>query len=148
MLFSERRFQPVWILLFALLMTSTLGVAYAAAVSNLVGATLGLTLSGIAVFAWLRARSDILVDDTVLVVGKMTIERKFIGHVTALDEAAFLQRIRAGAQLTDVLTFTSTRRGGVVVEILDDNDPFRAWVIGCKSPQALARALTDHNISV
>jgi hypothetical protein len=146
--FSERRFQPVWILLFALLMTSTLGVAYAAALSNLIGVVIGFTLSGIAVFAWLRARSDILVDDMFLRVGRMKIERGFIGVVTALDEAAFLQRIRSGAQLTDVLSFTSTRRGGVVVEILDENDPFRAWVIGCKSPQALAQALTDHTASV
>ena len=148
MLYTERRFQPWWILLFALLMTSTLGVAYAAALSTLIGMSVGVALSGIAIYAWWRARSDIRVDAQFLYVGRMKLERGVIRSAEALDEPSFLHRIRAGALLTDVLSFTGTRSGGVVVEIVDNSDPFTAWVLGSRTPQKLATVLstTPHSV--
>lgn len=148
MLYREQRFQPWWILLFALLMTSTLGIAYAAAVSTPVGVIVGSGLSAIAVYAWVRARTDIYVDGGALTVGKMRLDRTFIASVSVLDRAEFLHRIRAGASVADVLSFTSTNSGGVVVELNDPLDPFTAWVIGSKSPQKLAAALTDSTTAV
>ena len=148
MLYNERRLQPWWLLLFALLMTSTLGIAYAAAISTLIGYSVGGTLSSIALFAWWRARSDIRVDADSLNVGRMRIERRFISQVRELTQEEFLHRIRAGASMTDVLSFTNTRTGGVVVEISDPSDPFTAWVLGSKSPRALVQALTVQQHSV
>ena len=131
----------------ALLMTISLGIAYAAATDTTLGTLIGFGLSALGVVFWLRAASHIEVTQTHLRVGRLNLERSVIGKVEVLDAAEFLKRLRANAKTTDALLFTRSNSGGVVVEILDSTDHYRHWVISSRNPQALASALNDSRTS-
>lgn len=142
MLYRERRNQPLWQLMLALLLTISLGIAYAAATSSTLGSIIGVGLSVPAVWLWRRAAADIELTDSFLCVGRLRLELSAIGTVTVLTPVDFLKRIRTGAKTTDLLLFNRTDGGGVALEIADETDPYRAWVISSRSPEKFAAALT------
>lgn len=142
-MYRERRTQPLWLLMLALLMTISLGIAYSAATSTMIGSLIGVALSFPAVWFWWRASSNIEVTPTHLLVGRLRLERECIGRVEVLNSEEFLHRIRVGSKTTDALLFTRTNTGGVVLEILDDTDPYRAWVVSSARPAELGAALRE-----
>jgi|688.fasta_scaffold670534_2 hypothetical protein len=139
--YSEFQFPPLWHALLALLVTSSLGIAYASAVSTIWGWLLGLLLSALAFWWWFAKGVQILVTDVNLQIGKLIIEKKYIGAVSALPAEEFLQRIRGGAHRQDVFVLRNVNFGGVEIEIKDERDPFCHWVVTSKHPSRLATTI-------
>ena len=140
-LFSEIQFSPVWHALLALLVTSSLGIAYGSAVSIVWGWSLGIGLSCIALFWWYKKSVKIQISSESFRVGNFKIENRFVGDVEHLDAAEFLMRIRSGAHRNDVFVLRNYANGGVVLEIKDSRDPFCHWVISSKHPSKLANVI-------
>lgn len=126
----------------ALLMTLSLAIAYAAATTTIFGVVIAVGLGLPAMWWWKSRAVDISVDSRVLRVGRMQLERSLVTSVEVLSNEQFLHRIRSGASTRDVLSFTFTHSGGVVVNFDDSSDPFKAWVIGTRHPQRLADVLS------
>lgn len=145
MLYRERRSQPLWLLFLALLMTISLGIAYSAATTTALGTFIGIALSAPAIWWWRSRAVDLAVDADTLRVGRMRLERRLITEVEVLNPEQFLHRIRSGASTKDVLSFTTTNTGGVVVRFADPTDPFNAWVLSSRQPERLAASLTPHD---
>jgi len=139
--YTERRWQPLWLLAFGWLMTLSLGVAYWVAVSPLVGSITALMTTAFVSALWFRGRADIRVDASGLHVGRYFLEPHFIGEVEALETESFRQRTRAGIKANDVVSLANPAHGGVVIHNSDASDPFKQWVLGSRRPHQLAQAL-------
>ncbi|MEY3696647.1 MAG: hypothetical protein RJA41_297 [Actinomycetota bacterium] len=139
--YSEIQFQPIWHALLALLVTSSLAIAYGSAVSIFWGWLIGVCFSLLAILWWYSKSVRILVFADEVQVGKFLIAKEFIGQVDSLDAGEFLDRIRSGAHRQDVFVIRNYSAGGVVIEIKDPQDPFCHWVISSKRPSKLAAAL-------
>jgi hypothetical protein len=146
--YSEIQFPPMWHAFLALLVTSSLGIAYGSAVSKFWGWLLGVGLSSLALLWWYRQSVRIFISNNNVQVGKFKIDKAFIGQAVSLDENEFLNRIRSGAHRQDVLIIRNYSVGGVVIEIDDPSDPFCHWVISSKHPSKLATALESRSESV
>ena len=142
--FSQKQYAPIWHAAFGLLVTSSLGISYGAAASAIWGLTTGIISSSLVIYWWLSKAILISVSADWVKVGKLNIERKYIGEVLSLTAPEFLERIRGGAHRQDVFVLRNLNAGGVVIEIKDNRDPFCHWVISCKSASKLASALTDY----
>lgn len=142
-IFSEVQYLPIWHAVLALLVTSSLGVAYGSAVSVVWGWMLGSVMSAIAIWLWFQKRIKIEITSKFLKVGKFTIEKEFIGQVLVLDQNDFLSRIRSGAHRNDVFVLRNYSNGGMAIEIKDSRDPFCHWVVSSKHPSKLAKAMVE-----
>jgi hypothetical protein len=140
--YSEIQFSPIWHALLSLLVTSSLGIAYASAVSGIWGLLIGIILSTIAIWWWIVKSVQISITNDLLVIGKYEIERKYIAKVSSLNSDEFLQRIRGGAHRQDVFVLRNLKNGGLEIEIKDDRDPFCHWVVSAKRPSRIATLLS------
>ena len=140
--YSELQFSPIWHVLLALLITSSLGIAYASAVSAFWGLAIGLILSAIAIWWWIAKSVQISVTKNLVTIGKYEIERKYISKVSPLTTDEFLQRIRGGAHRQDVFVLRNIKHGGFEIEIKDDRDPFCQWVVSAKHPSRIVTLLS------
>lgn len=143
MLYRERRSQPGWLLFLALLLTISLGIAYAAATTSTFGSVIGAALSIPAVVLWWKSASNITVTEEHLLVGRLKLDLSVIESATVLEPQEFLKRLRTDGKTTDLLLFTRTDAGGVVVELNDPSDPYRSWVLSSRHPQQLADAVNQ-----
>lgn len=140
--FREQRLQPWWLLLLAVTMTVSLGIAYGTAVGLPFGLATGALTSALAVAWWWQGRSPIAVDDRQLRVGRMRLDAADIGAVSSFAPAEFAVRISTGVRADEVHSLLHRQGGGVVVEVADETDPFRRWVIGSSHPAELAAAIS------
>ncbi len=143
LLYSDFQIAAFWQLLFALLVTSSLGVAYGSAVSAIAGWALGLFLSGFGIWWWLSKAIRIQVTAEHLIVGNFKIEREHIGKVRDFSSDSFLNRIRGEAHRQDLFVLRNLSKGGVEIEINDSKDPFCHWVITAKRPSRLTSTLAS-----
>ncbi len=96
---------------------------------------------------YISQRSVLTVEVTTqeLRVGEATIERKFLGTVTALSTDEMRQW---RGPLSDPAGYMALRfwlSRGVKVEINDPKDPTPYWLISSKKAQPLAAALQDRD---
>ena len=140
-LYSEYQLPPLWHLFLALLVTSSLGIAYGSAISLLWGWIVGLSLSSVALWWWVSKGIRIIITRAELQVGKFSIERAFIGQAETYAPTEFMDRIRSGAHRDDVFLLRGVRTGGVAVELKDSRDPFCHWVFTAKNPSKIVELL-------
>jgi hypothetical protein len=92
------------------------------------------------VLTWVAA-PRIELTDQKLSVGKVSIERKYLGHAKVVNaEGSFQER---GVKL-DARAFTSFQIGIkelVNIEIQDDLDPTPYWLVASRNPEVLAGLL-------
>lgn len=143
--YSEFQFPPVWHALLALLVTISLGIAYASAVSIFWGWLIGGGLSIIAIWWWVSKGVQIHISDEHIQIGKLQIEPKYIGKVSALNAEEFLARIRGGAHRQDVFVLRNVNHGGIEIEIIDNRDPFCHWVVSSKHPSRLVTSISSRS---
>ena len=143
--YSEFQFPPIWHAFLALLVTISLGIAYASAVSIFWGWLTGGGLSIIAIWWWVSKGIQIQISEEQIQIGKLQIDPKHIGKVSALNAEEFLARIRGGAHRQDVFVLRNVNRGGIEIEIRDNRDPFCHWVVSSKHPSRLASSISSRS---
>lgn len=147
-LYSEFQLPPVWHAFLALLVTSSLGIAYGSAVSLLWGWLVGIGLSALGILWWFKKGIRITITTDSLQVGNFEISRSHVGAIAALDQVEFLERIRGGAHRQDVFVLRNLKNGGVEVEINDKRDPFCHWVVTSRNPSKIKRVLEGSSSDV
>jgi hypothetical protein len=141
MTYRERLWAPWWLWLVVVAWPAMLGVAVGAATSGAVGWLIGCGAVGVAVFALWRSTLALTVDAEGFTVGRVHLERQYLGPVASLDKATS-QPLR-GVD-ADARAFTALRgwvATSVRVTVVDDRDPTPYWLVATRRPDALAAAL-------
>lgn len=140
--YSERLWPgPVaWII--ALGAVGSLAIAYGASLGAPAGWLVVLIGTGIAVVMMVRAAVPLRVDDEGLRAGRAHLGWDAMGRVLAVDaDQARLARGPQGDPSAFLLLRPGVGPGAVVVEITDDQDPHRTWLLASRHPDRLARAI-------
>ena len=142
-IYKERSPWPIWLWLFLLFLTTTLALAFWAALGTRWGwITMLVQFVGL-LFLSQRTVLSIEVTDEQLRVGSAHIDRKYLGSITVLS-AEEMRQWRG--PLSDPAGFMALRfwiARGVKVEINDPKDPTPFWLISSKKAQPLAAALEN-----
>lgn len=137
--FRERLLPSVWGYVVVLSLVAMLAIAVGAAYSQWAG---WLTFALIAIFcviALFIGSPVIAVSELDLRAGRATIPRSQLGNVEVL---AGPQMRGAQNVATRYLLLRPWRtRGGVLIELIDEDDPHPAWLLTTKDPARLAVAL-------
>lgn len=142
MRYRERLSVPArwWVLsgLFAVSMLAAIGF-YLGPVWGVGTALVSLAVTT-AVF--LAAATEIEVTDQSLSVGRATIERRYVGEVTALDAAAARRRRGPESDARAYLVLRPYITTAVEITVADTEDPVPYWLVASRRPGALATALS------
>lgn len=126
-----------FVLGFAVVVTVAL-VPVDVVVAGVVGAVVGV----VGVFAAVRTSPPVRVADGVLTAGRASIPVDLLGRATALDRAGVRRALGPGSDARTYACLRSWIPGGVLVEVVDPQDPTPAWLISTRDPEGLLEALT------
>jgi hypothetical protein len=141
--YRERLLPVWWVWLVALAFLATLAIAYGAALGMTAGVLVG-AIGGIAVIWLLWITSPvILIDADSIHVAGARIPRSLTGSARTVD-AEEIRTMRGPS--SDARLFVALRpwsaRDGVVLPILDQEDPHPAWLFTSRHPARVVAALT------
>lgn len=140
--YRERLRAPVrwWLLWGLMIWTFWLAMAVALPGSLALGIALGLyVLLALALLTYGSVR--IVVTDEWLHVGRARIERRFVGHVEALDAARMRAISGPEADARAYLVLRPYIKTAVRIVIDDPADPAPYWLVSARRTAALAAAL-------
>jgi hypothetical protein len=142
-LYDERLYVPVWVWGVAIVLASSLGIAFGAALGAPVGWTVFALAGGIAIGLLVAAAGRVRVDRSRLVAGRATLPVTSVGRVLALDrrEAARLRGREADPRA--FLYLKGWVPTAVRVDLVDRVDPTPYWYVTTRQPDRLADALIE-----
>lgn len=126
---------------FTLLMTMSLGLAYARAYGLTTGLIVALATSGVAVVALIINSPVIVVDDQVVRAGNARLPRVYVGSVKVLDAASTVQARSKRAHPNAFYCLRTGVKESVLIEVTDINDPHPYWHISSRHAVALSQAI-------
>jgi hypothetical protein len=141
--YHERLLPVWWVWLVALAFLGTLAIAYGAALGRTAGLLVGV-LGGILVIWLLWITSPVIhIDSESVRVAGARLPRSRIGPTKAVSREGIriLQGPGSDARLFVVLRPWSAS-GGVLLELIDPDDPHPAWLFSSRHPTRVAAVLT------
>ena len=142
-IYLERVWPSVGMWAFLLLMTASLGIAYAQPFGAFAGWTIFLTTSGAVVAGLIVNAPTIRVDERVLRVGRARLPIQYVGQVRELNEAESKVSRSSNAHAKAHFNLRGGIKSSVIVEVTDTNDPHPYWHFSTRNPGALIAALTS-----
>ncbi len=88
----------------------------------------------------------VVVDDGGLQVGRARLPHRYVGDVTALDEAAARAAAGVDADARAFLMLRTYCRAAVKVHVDDDIDPTPYWLVSTRRPRELSRCLSVKSV--
>lgn len=140
-IFKEVIRPPLWLLAFIYFMFLSLVVAIWAALDNR-SAFIALILATVALITIARsARSEIVVTENELRVGRAHIELKYLSKVEQIDTQQMRLLRTRDADPAAYLAITFWISAGVKITLQDDRDPTPYWLVSCKNSKELTSTL-------
>lgn len=140
-IFKEVIRPPLWLLAFIYFMFLSLVVAIWAALDNR-SAFIALILATVALITIARsARSEIVVTENELRVGRAHIELKYLSKVEQIDTQQMRLLRTRDADPAAYLAITFWISTGVKITLQDDRDPTPYWLVSCKNSKELTSTL-------
>ena len=140
-IFKEVIRPPLWLLAFIYFMFLSLVVAIWAALDNR-SAFIALILATVALITIARsARSEIVVTENELRVGRAHIELKYLSKVEQIDTQQMRLLRTRDADPAAYLAITFWISTGVKITLQDDRDPTPYWLVSCKKSKELTSTL-------
>ena len=141
--YQERLWPSFGQWVFAVIMTSSLGIAYGRAFGIELGLTVGVVATVLVSVGLIVNTPLIQIDELNFRVGRARLPLEYVGKIQKLDD---LQSRRARS--TDANSNAHFQlRGGiketVIVEVTDPLDPHPYWQVSTRKPDALIAALTN-----
>ena len=139
--YSERLCPSIGMWLFAIAMTSSLGIAYGRAYGNSLGFLVGLATTAAVVIGLAVNAPIIRIDELNFRAGRARLPLQFVGQVKVLD-AEQSKRARS----TDAHAGAHFQlRGGIgeslIIEVTDPQDPHPYWQVSSRQAEKLVVAL-------
>ncbi len=132
---------PLWVLAFIYFMFLSLVIAIWAALGNASALIALIAATALIFFIAIAARSQIVLTDTELILGKAHIERKYLGEITILDRDAMRLIRTRDADPAAFLAIKFWISTGVKIAINDDRDPTPYWLVSTRKAEELKRTL-------
>ena len=132
---------PLWVLAFIYFMFLSLVIAIWAALGNTSALIALIAATTLIFFIAVAARSQIVLTDTELILGKAHIERKYLGEITILDRDAMRLIRTRDADPAAFLAIKFWISTGVKIAINDDRDPTPYWLVSTRKAEELKRTL-------
>ncbi len=132
---------PLWVLAFIYFMFLSLVIAIWAALGNASALIALIAATALIFFIAVAARSQIVLTDTELILGKAHIERKYLGEITILDRDAMRLIRTRDADPAAFLAIKFWISTGVKIAINDDRDPTPYWLVSTRKAEELKRTL-------
>lgn len=145
-LYRERLLPGVLWWLFVAAIVAMIAIAYGAALGASIGWTVGVGLGVIAAVALVRSSPVIEVFDDRITCGRASLPRDLVGDPRII-ESDHMTAIRRGHDATvgdrvyQVLPAWFAK-AGVLMNLMDGQDPHSAWLIASRRPSALHAALS------
>jgi hypothetical protein len=141
--FQERLWPPLGFLVVALIMTSSLGIAYGRAYGTELGLMVAVATTLAATLGLIVNTPLIQIDELNFRAGRARLPLKFVGKIQILDD----EQTRR-ARSTDANSNAHFQlRGGincsVIIEVTDPLDPHPYWQVSTRKPDLLFAALTN-----
>lgn len=141
--FKERLWPSLGMWMFAVIMTSSLGVAYGRAYGNELGLVVGISTTVAVAIGIIVNTPLIQIDEANFRAGRARLPLQYVGQVKQLDE----QQSRR-ARSTDANSNAHFQlRGGIkfsiIVEVTDPQDPHPYWQVSTRKPDELLAALSE-----
>ena len=86
-------------------------------------------------------RARVGVEGDTFRAGRAHVPLRFVGEVTALDEAGLRRLAGVDADARAYLLLRPYLKRGVRVDITDPEDPAPYWLVSCRRPEALVTAV-------
>ena len=145
-LYRERLLPGVMWWLFIAAIVAMIAIAYGAALGATIGWSVGAGLGVIAAVALVRSSPVIEVFGDSITCGRAHLPRDFVRepHIITVDDMTAIRRGRdatVGDRVYQVIPawFAKT---GVLMNLVDDQDPHSAWLVASRHPDALHAALS------
>jgi hypothetical protein len=139
--YQERVGGPVFAWILVAVLSISVGLAYGAAITPLVGLVAFALLAVVGVVWLTRARARVAVVDGTFIAGRAVLPVRFIGSVTSLD-ADGTRRLRGPeADARAYLVLRASTPTAVRVDLDDPADPTPYWLVSTKDPHGLREAL-------
>lgn len=140
--YSERLWPSQWPCLIAMSLIAALAVAYGKALGTVAGLLVLVVGTALGAVALVSRTPRIEVTQSELRAGRGRLPLTLVGRVFALgEEGSQLARGPAGDPTAYLVTSPGLNAGAVVVEVADDSDPHRTWLVSTRRPVALASAI-------
>ena len=141
--YHEQIGLPLWLMSFITFLFLSLDIAIWAALGNR-AVVISLLASVVAIFIiWRSSTLKISVDEEWLIAGRARIERRYVGHVSALERDEYFLTRGRNADPASFLALRFWINRGVKVELTDARDVTPYWLISSKNPSALKEALKN-----
>ena len=146
-MFVERLWPSIGVILFELLMTVSLGIAYARAYGIAIGVIVGAVASVIVAITTLLTVKTIWIDRNGIQVGKAQLPFAYIGDVTPLSKSQTRESLHNHAHRLGYYVLKPWIAESVVIEVTDTEDPHPFWQISTRNPHRLSETLKQANES-
>jgi hypothetical protein len=140
--YSERLWPGAIVWIVASGSIAALAIAYGSRLGAMSGWLVALGCGAVAAILIVRSAVRVTVTDQRLRAGRARIEWEFTGRVLPLDaDQARSARGPEGDPTAFMLLRPGVGPGAVLVEVIDQEDPHRTWLVASRHPQRLARAI-------
>lgn len=139
--YREVLYPPVIVVLLAIALSATVGVAYGAAYDARLGWLAGVLVAGAAAALLLATSTRLRVDERIVQAGRARIPLEAVGEATSLDREAMQVARRSGDPRDYLVLRAWSTRLGVSFAVIDPRDPHPRWVVSSRRPQAFTAAI-------
>jgi hypothetical protein len=141
--FQERLWPPFGFLVVALIMTSSLGIAYGRAYGNQIGLMVAVATTLAAAIGLIINTPLIQIDELNFRAGRARLPLKFVGKIQKLDDEQSRRARSTDANSNAYFQLRGGIKGSVIVEVTDPQDPHPYWQVSTRKPDLLLAALTN-----
>jgi hypothetical protein len=139
--YSERLWPSIGMWLFAIVMTSSLGIAYGRAYGNELGLLVGFATTAAVAIGLIVNAPVIRVDELNFRAGRARLPLRFVGEVRLLDAAGSKRARSTDAHARAYFQLRAGIGASILVEVTDPDDPHPYWQVSTRQADKLAIAI-------
>lgn len=141
--FQERLWPAAGLWISALLMTSSLGIAYGQAYGKELGFVVAISTT-LAVAIGLIVNTPLIqIDELNFRAGRARLPLQYVGKIQVLDDVQSKRARSTDANSKAHFQLRGGIKGSVIVEVTDPQDPHPYWQVSTRKPDALIAALAN-----
>ena len=141
--YQERLWPSIGIWVFAFIMTSSLGIAYAQAYGKELGFVVALVTT-IAVTVVIVVNTPLIqIDELNFRAGRARLPLQYVGQVQKLDAEQSRRARSTDANSNAHFQLRGGIKATVIIEVTDATDPHPYWQVSTRNPDLLLAALAS-----
>ncbi len=141
--YQERLWPSLGMWVFAFIMTSSLGIAYAQAYGKELGFIVAIATTFAVAIGLVVNTPLIQVDELNFRAGRARLPLKYVGKIKTLDAQQSRRARSTDANSNAHFQLRGGIKHSVIIEVTDPQDPHPYWQVSTRNPDVLIAALTN-----